>query len=155
MKLWRWTAPARRRTPASPSRVDPEAVAYVTIERARRRVQQLRDRTPAVARAQLEAVARELGMVGYFISENLVSEARRELLAQARASCRVAIAGPDEARAELSDLLADVERELERAILLPELSPHLVQAADHLAEARELLGEALGERVAHTAASTD
>jgi hypothetical protein len=159
MKLWPLTAKPRRRNrarrPAATVRPNPEAVAYVMVERARQRVTQMSEGLSVLGGEQLDALRGELGMVGYLVSENLVGEARRELRAQAQAACRRTVSKPETARAELSDLLAKAGRELERAITVPELSDHVVQAAEHLARAREVLAGPLGEPAAHTAASTD
>jgi hypothetical protein len=157
MKLWPLTANPRRRSrsskPAATVRPNPEAAAYLMVERARGRVSEMSELGSERAGEQLDGVRRELGMVGYLVSENLVGEARRELRAQAEAACRRTVSKPETARAELADLLAQVGRELERAITVPELSDHVVQAAEHLARARELLTGPRGERAAPTAAS--
>lgn len=125
------------------------------VEQARLRVGELRERMPDGSPEQLDAVERELGMVGYLVSENLVAEARRELLAQARRSCRVAADDQDAASAELSQLLAGLDRELGCAIAVRTHATHASQAADHLADVRELLADALGSPTAPASTSTD
>lgn len=125
------------------------------VEQARLRVGELREWMPDDSPQQLDAVERELGMVGYLVSENLVAEARRELLAQARRSCRAAASDRDAAWAELSQLLAGLDRELGCAVAVRAHAAHASQAADHLADVRELLADVLGEPQAHTSASTD
>ena len=83
MKLWPLTGNVRRHTrgrkAVAPVRPNPEAVAHLTAERARRRLARMSDRMPEIAAEHLGEVQRELGMVGYLVSEHAGDHRARAL----------------------------------------------------------------------------
>jgi hypothetical protein len=117
--------------------------AYRLLEEARLRCLHLRSRVEADdGRERLDEIYRALGMAGYLASSRIPSGPRLELLGGAQSAAEAGGSGPGAEVDEgaLMRLLVAAGVALDRAPAVPGMTDHVVQAAEHLARAREALG---------------
>ena len=123
-----------------------EAAAYAWIVQARQAVAQLAEtagtRTQVSRedfRQDLAQAAQELGMAGYLVSERLPAATRHALLEKATARHHASMQGGGQIQQQLGVLLRAAHRALEKALTVPELSDHVLLAAERVELACELV----------------